>query len=70
MLANLSRELQRKNITQDAVAQMLGITRKTMTNKLKGKTEFTIGEAFYINRNILPEFTVDYLFATDDDQTA
>ena len=66
MLANLSYELRRKNITQNVVARMIGVTDKTLTNKLNGTTAFTVDEAFIINKNFLPEYTMDYLFATDD----
>ena len=66
MLANLSHELRRKNITQNVVARMIGVTDKTLTNKLNGTTEFTINAAVTIRNNLLPEFTMDYLFATDE----
>ena len=66
MLANLNNELRRKNITQNAVARMIGVTDKTLTNKLSGATEFTVNEAFLIRKNLLPEFTMAYLFATDE----
>lgn len=72
MLNNLNYELKRKNITQNAVARMLGVTDKTLTNKLNGTTAFTVEEAFSINKNLLPEFTMEYLFApsADDGQSA
>ena len=70
MLANLSHELRRKNITQNVVARMIGVSDKTLTNKLNGTTEFTINEAVTIRNNLLPEFTMDYLFATDDEKGA
>lgn len=68
MLTNLSNELQHKNVTQRAVAKMLGLSEKSMVNKMNGTSEFTIGEALMIRREILPEFTFDYLFT--DDQSA
>lgn len=66
MLYNLANALRTKKITQSAVARTLGITDKTLTNKLNGVTSFTVDEAFIINKNFLPEFTMDYLFATDE----
>lgn len=59
---NLKKELSRKGITQVALANMLGLTEKTIQNKIKGDTEFTLREAFYIWHNLLPEFNLDYLF--------
>lgn len=68
MLTNLSNELQHKNVTRRAVAKMLGLSEKSIVNKMNGTSEFTIGEALMIRREILPEFTFDYLFT--DDQSA
>lgn len=70
MLYNLANALRTKKITQSAVARTLGVTDKTLTNKLNGVTSFTVDEAFIINKNFLPEFTMDYLFATDDEKGA
>ena len=56
MYGNLSSELRRKNIAQKVIADMLGCTEKTINNKMSGKTDFTISEAFMIHKNLLPEF--------------
>ena len=45
MYKNLVEILKRKGITNKAYADYLGITEKTVWNKLQGKTEFTLGEA-------------------------
>ena len=63
MYGNLSSELRRKNIAQKVIADMLGCTEKTINNKMSGKTDFTISEAFMIHKNLLPEFDMDYIFA-------
>ena len=62
MYSNLRSELANKGITQVALANMLGVTEKTLQNKLNGKTEFTITESLYICHNVLPEFNLNYLF--------
>ena len=62
MLSNLSNELRRKGISQNTVAKLLNCTDRTLTNKLSGATEFSISEALSIWKNLLPEFTIDYLF--------
>lgn len=62
MYANLAQELRRKSISQSAVARMLNCTERTLTNKLNGTTEFSFDEAITIWKNLLPEFTLDYLF--------
>ena len=64
MYGNLSSELRRKNIAKKVIADMLGCTEKTINNKMSGKTDFTISEAFMIHKNLLPEFDMDYIFAS------
>ena len=61
MYGNMVRELRKKNITNKAVAELIGTTEKTVVNKLNGPSEFTISEAMAINENLLPEFTIAYL---------
>lgn len=70
MYGNLSRALDDKNIAQRVVASLIGCSERTVTNKINGTTDFTISEAFMIHRNLLPEFNVDYLFKTTDDQAS
>ena len=62
MYNNLVVELRRKNITNKAVAELIGTSEKTLFNKINGATEFTVPEAMMINKNLLPEFRLDYLF--------
>lgn len=63
MYANMTIELRRKNITNRAVAELIGSTEKTVVNKLNGASDFTVSEAILINENLLPEFKLSYLFA-------
>ena len=62
MYHNLVHELKKKNITNKAVAELIGTTEKTFFNKVNGASEFTLTEAMSINDNLLPEFRLDYLF--------
>lgn len=62
MFENLKYELRRKQITNKAVAELLGCTEKTLGNKLSGSTEFTLSEILLISENLLPEFELRYLF--------
>lgn len=61
MLLNMMTELRRKNITNKAVAELLGVSEKTVFNKLDGSSELTVSEAMKININLLPEFKLSYL---------
>lgn len=69
MFNNLFREMAAKNrMTQRQLANILGISEKTMTNKIHGRTEFTLTE---INTACsLFKKPAAYLFATDQDQIA
>lgn len=66
MLGNMIAELRRKNITNKAVAELIGAAEKTVVNKLNGTSEFTISEAIAININLLPEFNLSYLCSPTD----
>lgn len=70
MYGNLRDELRRKNISQRAVANLLNCTEKTVFNKISGATEFTIGEAFLIHKNLLPEFGMEYIFSSSSAPSA
>jgi plasmid maintenance system antidote protein VapI len=71
MLGNMITELRRKNITNKAVAELIGSTEKTVVNKLNGTSEFTVSEAMSINVNLLPEYRLSYLCTpTDTPRTA
>jgi len=65
MLANLEKALYGKGITKKAYAMVLGITEKTLQNKIKEEAPFTYREARKTKREILPEYDLDYLFASD-----
>ena len=62
MFENLKSELQRKHISNKAVAELIGCTEKTLCNKFNGVTDFTLTEVLSIHENMLPEFELRYLF--------
>lgn len=70
MLGNMISELRKKNISNKAVAELIGSSEKTVVNKLNGTSEFSVSEAMMININLLPEFRLAYLCTTTDDRTA
>lgn len=69
MMKNLRNELQKKNITIVAFASFLGVSEKTAQNKLNGVTDFTYPEAIKISTFLFPEYTLTYLFQTEDEQS-
>lgn len=71
MFKNLRQALADKGITMKAYAEFLGVTEKTLQNKMNGVTEFTYGEVERTSKFLLPQYKIDYLFArstTNEDE--
>lgn len=62
MFPNLIVEMKRSRVTQTKVAEVLGITNTAVSNKMKGKTEWTLLEMCKIKQSFFPELTLDDLF--------
>ncbi len=62
MKTNLRTALDSKRISNRVVCELLGISEKTLYNKMTGSTDFTVEEALLIVRNLLPEYTFEFLF--------
>lgn len=59
---NLEKAMENKRITYDTLATLIGVTKKTLYNKIHGKSEFYLKEAMAIRDNVFPEYTLNYLF--------
>lgn len=64
MYKNLSAEIARTGITQKAIAEYLGIHENSISNKISGKSSFTVEEAFQIKEHFFPNCELKYLFKT------
>ena len=62
MFKNLVKILNEKKITMKAYAEFLGISEKTVQNRIYGRTEFTLGEATKTCTIICPEYRLDFVF--------
>ncbi|CEJ74255.1 phage protein [[Clostridium] sordellii] len=62
---NLKAEMTRNNIHIAEIANHLGITERTLRNKINGVTDFTWQEACKIQRGLFPKLSKDYLFKLD-----
>jgi transcriptional regulator with XRE-family HTH domain len=61
--ANLLAELKRRNISQETLSKTLGVSPNTLTNKLKGKSDFSLKEIKIIKNDVLnKQCDFDYLF--------
>lgn len=62
-MKNLQSEMKRNGVSNSDIKNLLGCSDKTVTNKLNGKTDFTIPEALKIHEVFFPELRLEYLFA-------
>lgn len=62
----LRAEMVKKNKTIFQLAFEIGVSEKTLRNKINGDTDFTLPEAQAIRRILDSELTLDELFETED----
>lgn len=62
---NLKGEMAKKNITNESIANLLGIHRNSVYNKINGESKFSIDEALAIRNAFFPNYDVDTLFGED-----
>lgn len=67
-MKNLKAEMAKCGVTVEAIAEVLKIHRNSASNKINGKSSFTIEEAFEIKIVFFPTLSLDYLFANSTDQ--
>ena len=65
---NIYRELAGSHMTQKELAKTMGISEKSLTNKLYGRTEFNLPEMLNAKR-AFPGCTLDYLFGNQPNPT-
>ena len=64
-MQNLKAEMARYGVSNIDIENLLGCSRRTVTNKLCGETEFTISEALKIRDAFFRPCRVEYLFASE-----
>lgn len=68
-MIRLQQALDTRGITRKSCADLLGITEKTLYNKMSGSNDFTYSEVKKL-RAFLPEYNIDYLLTELDDKGA
>ena len=53
----------KRGITRVSIAEVLGISSRTLYDKIMGRTEFTLTEANEIHSKFFPDMDKDTLFA-------
>ena len=66
MYKNLLEILSKKKITLKAYAEFLGVSEKTVQNKVYGRSEFTLSEAIKTCSFIATEYKLDFIFERED----
>ena len=66
MFPNLSAEMARFRMNLKTLSAETGIGYESLKNKVSGATEFKRDEMIKIKK-VFPECTMDYLFASDED---
>ena len=67
MFPNLNAEMGRAKLTIKNLAEISGINYDSLKLKLRGVTEFKLGEMILIKKNAFPDKSLDYLFQTDEE---
>lgn len=65
MYKNLREALTSERITLKGYAEFLGVSEKSVQNKINQETDFTYPEYRKTCKFLLPKYSPDYLFATD-----
>lgn len=55
-------EIDRRGIKKRAIANAIGVSDRTLNNKMRGVTEFTWPEVSVIRNTFFPDISVDVLF--------
>jgi DNA-binding XRE family transcriptional regulator len=63
---NLRAEMARANMTVAVLAPQIGISEKTLRNKLNGETDFTWPEALTIRRLVNPSINIEEMFEKEE----
>lgn len=64
-MTRVEQALKNKGISIETLAKILGIHRNSASNKVCGKTQFTITEAYMVKKSLLPEYDWEYLFVPE-----
>ena len=66
MYPNLRLEMIKANISIVSLAGPIGVSEKTLRNKIKGETDFTWKEALTVRRIVNPQMSMEEMFLNDE----
>ena len=65
-LKNLEAEMKRKGISRKDIAELLGLTYRTIHSRFNGETEWTFRECVKVRDTYFPGMKLEELFKADD----
>lgn len=63
---NLEAEMKRNKISRSDIANLLGLSYRTIHSRFNGESEWGYAECVKVRDTYFPDKTLDYLFATDE----
>lgn len=69
-MRNLCAEMARFGVSPLDIGRVLNCSERTVKNKMDGKTEFAVREAFKVRDSFFPGLRIEYLFADDHNEHA
>ena len=68
MFPNLNAEMGREKLTIKDLSEKSNINYGSLKLKIRGVTEFKLGEMVSIKKKVFPDKSLDYMFETDDEK--
>lgn len=62
---NLEAEMKRKKISRRDIAELLGVSYRTIHSRFNGESEWSYSECVKIRDEYFPDMELAYLFATE-----
>ena len=63
---NLEAEMKRNKISRSYIANLLGLSYRTIHSRFNGETEWGYSECIKVRDTYFPDMSLDYLFKTED----
>lgn len=64
--SNLRGEMAKRRITIESIAELLGVHRNSIANKINGDSAFSVEQAMMIQERLFPDLDMKYLFRRDE----
>ena len=69
-LNNLEAEMKRKNVSRKDIAELLGLSYRTIHSRFNGDSEWEYSECVKIRNEYFPDMALEYLFQPISEKSA